>query len=367
VSAMVSARAITGARKGGGALRRSKGCRSITGVPARAQQQQRVLVGSTTSGNHASIGLHTAQQLAARGHRVVLALAGELPEDEAAMGPPVMYFESHLRQQSGVSVVWAGSEFDALSDVLHEGTFNVIVDNNSKDSSSASPLLQLAKERRCARYVFVSSCGIYKEATAVPLLEDDPIKPDTGQAEVEHLLHNDPDIGSFVSLRPQYPTGFGHVTRGDTFFFDRIFHNRTIPIPGTGEQVVNLCDASDLGNMAALAAENGNAHNRAFNCVGERGVTLNGIAKLCAHAAGSEPNIVHYDPDKAGVDPKKAFPFRSGAHFFAEPRNAVELLGWRQQHSLQSTLQNRWAEYKQIRDQSEVDFSMDDQIFTVAK
>lgn len=48
-----------------------------------------------------------------------------------------------------------------------------------------------------------------------------------------------------------------------------------------------------------------------FNCVSDRAVTLDGMAKLCAQAAGRPVNIVHYDPKAVGIDAKKAFPFRN--------------------------------------------------------
>lgn len=48
-----------------------------------------------------------------------------------------------------------------------------------------------------------------------------------------------------------------------------------------------------------------------FNCVSDRVVTFDGLARMCAKAAGQTANIVHYDPSKIGIDAKKAFPFRN--------------------------------------------------------
>lgn len=64
--------------------------------------------------------------------------------------------------------------------------------------------------------------------------------------------------------------------------------------------------------MLTLAVENpGAASGNIFNCVSDRAVTLDGMAKLCAKAAGLPVEIVHYDPKAIGVDAKKAFPFRN--------------------------------------------------------
>lgn len=79
--------------------------------------------------------------------------------------------------------------------------------------------------------------------------------------------------------------------------------------------------------MLALAVEKPDAANsRIFNCVSDRAVTLDGMAKLCAQAAGRPVNIVHYDPKAVGIDAKKAFPFRNMVMNFLLP--AVKLF-WR--------------------------------------
>lgn len=68
--------------------------------------------------------------------------------------------------------------------------------------------------------------------------------------------------------------------------------------------------------MLSLAVENSVAANgKIFNCVSDRAVTFNGLAKLCAKAAGREFKIVHYDPKSVGIDAKKAFPFRNMVMF----------------------------------------------------
>jgi nucleoside-diphosphate-sugar epimerase len=68
--------------------------------------------------------------------------------------------------------------------------------------------------------------------------------------------------------------------------------------------------------MLTLAVEKPDAANgKIFNCVCDRAVTLSGFAKLCAQAAGSELKIVYFDPKEAGVDARKAFPFRNMVNY----------------------------------------------------
>ena len=94
--------------------------------------------------------------------------------------------------------------------------------------------------------------------------------------------------------------------------FVGIVRDRPVLIPGSGLQLTNISHVKDLSSMLTLAVENPDAASHSiFNCVSDRAVTLNGIAKLCAQAAGRPVNIVHYDPKAIGIDAKKAFPFRN--------------------------------------------------------
>lgn len=96
------------------------------------------------------------------------------------------------------------------------------------------------------------------------------------------------------------------------FNFTGIVRGRPVPIPGSGMQLTNISHVRDLSSMLCLAVENpGAASGKIFNCVSDRAVTFNGLAKLCAQAAGQELKIVYYEPKALGIDAKKAFPFRN--------------------------------------------------------
>ena len=94
--------------------------------------------------------------------------------------------------------------------------------------------------------------------------------------------------------------------------FVGIVRDRPVPIPGSGLELTNISHVRDLSSMLTLAVEKPDAASHGiFNCVSDRAVTLDGMAKLCAQAAGRPVNIVHYDPKAVGVDARKAFPFRN--------------------------------------------------------
>lgn len=91
-----------------------------------------------------------------------------------------------------------------------------------------------------------------------------------------------------------------------------IVRDRPVLIPGSGMQLTNISHVKDLSSMLTVAVENPSAASgNIFNCVSDRAVTLDGMAKLCAKAAGLPVKILHYEPKAVGVDAKKAFPFRN--------------------------------------------------------
>uniref|UniRef100_J3MJF5 NAD-dependent epimerase/dehydratase domain-containing protein n=2 Tax=Oryza brachyantha TaxID=4533 RepID=J3MJF5_ORYBR len=157
--------------------------------------------------------------------------------------------------------------------------------------------------------------------------------------------------------------GSGNNKDCEEWFFDRIVRKRPVLIPGSGMQLTNITHVRDLSSMLALAVESpGAAAGRIFNCVSDRAVTLDGLAKMCAAAAGAAADIVHYDPAAVGVDAKKAFPFRN-MHFYAEPRAAKEVLGWTSTTRLPEDLKERFAEYAGSgRGEKEMSFDLDDKI-----
>ena len=85
-----------------------------------------------------------------------------------------------------------------------------------------------------------------------------------------------------------------------------------MPIPVPGIQLTVIAHVDDIARMMVLAVDYPqDAAGAIFNAVGGRAVTFDGLARMCAKAAGKELKVVHYDPKAAGVDAKKAFPFRN--------------------------------------------------------
>ncbi|KAL1367345.1 hypothetical protein HN51_021413 [Arachis hypogaea] len=334
---------------------------AVFSINASAAVKKKVLIVNTNSGGHAVIGFYFAKELLGSGHSVTILTVGEESSDKMKK-PPFNRFSEIV--SAGGRTVW-GNPADVGSIVGGE-VFDVVLDNNGKDLETVRPVIDWAKSSGAKQFLFISSAGIYKPTDELPHVEGDTVKADAGHVAVEKYLEE--TFSSWASFRPQYMIGSGNNKDCEEWFFDRIVRDRPVLIPGSGLQLTNISHVRDLSSMLTLAVEKPEAaKNSIFNCVSNRAVTLDGMAKLCAQAAGRPVNIVHYDPKAVGVDAKKAFPFRN-MHFYAEPRAAQTKLGWSPTTNLPEDLKERFEEYVKIgRDKKPIKFELDDKILEALK
>ncbi|XP_062020557.1 chloroplast stem-loop binding protein of 41 kDa a, chloroplastic [Rosa rugosa] len=330
-------------------------------VKAIAADKKKVLIVNTNSGGHAVIGFYFAKELLGSGHEVTIMTVGEESSDKMKKTPFTRFSEI---VSAGGKTVWG--EPAEIAKVLEGSAFDVVLDNNGKNLDAVKPVADWAKSSGAKQFLFISSAGIYKPTEEPPHVEGDVVKADAGHVAVEKYIAE--VFGNWASFRPQYMIGSGNNKDCEEWFFDRIVRDRPVPIPGSGMQLTVISHVRDLSSMLTLAvAKPDAASGNIFNCVSDRAVTLDGLAKLCAQAAGRPVNIVHYDPKAAGVDAKKAFPFRN-MHFYAEPRAAKDILGWKSTTNLTEDLKERFEEYLKIgRDKKAIKFDLDDKILESLK
>ncbi|CAK7346598.1 unnamed protein product [Dovyalis caffra] len=330
-------------------------------VKASAAGKKKVLIVNTDSGGHAVIGFYFAKELLGSGHEVTILTVGEESSDKMKK-PPFSRFSEIVG--AGGKTVWGNPA--EVGKVVEGSTFDVVLDNNGKDLDTVRPVADWAKGAGVKQFLFISSAGIYKPTDEPPHVEGDVVKADAGHVGVEKYIAN--SFSGWAAFRPQYMIGSGNNKDCEEWFFDRIVRKRPVPIPGSGMQLTNISHVRDLSSMLTLAVENPEAASgNIFNCVSDRAVTLDGMAKLCAQAAGLPVEIVHYDPKAVGIDAKKAFPFRN-MHFYAEPRAAKDILGWQGTTNLPEDLKERFDEYVKIgRDKKPMQFEIDDKILESLK
>ena len=133
-------------------------------------------------GGAGDIGAHTFVELVARGHDVVVAdnLSNSsvlaLARLERITGRKVEFHQVDMRDQAGMSQVFAGPAFDA---VVHFAALKAVgescerpLDYFENNISGTITLLQVMKQAGVRRLVFSSSATVYGDPERVPVQED---------------------------------------------------------------------------------------------------------------------------------------------------------------------------------------------------
>lgn len=300
------------------------------------------------------IGVYLTKILVNQGHEVVLFNRGNKPA-------PI----------EGIQQIH-GDRSDAadLKAKLANESFDAIFDNNGRELSDTQPLAELFRDK-VQHFIYMSSAGVYLKSDQMPHMEGDPIDPKSrhkGKHETETYLA---EQGlPYTSIRPTYIYGPQNYNDLEAWFFDRIVRDRPVPIPGNGMHFTQFGHVQDLAQAMSQVLGNSAAIGQIYNVSGDRFVTFDGLARACATAAGksaADVQIVHYDPKQFDFGKRKAFPMRV-QHFFASVNKAMTELNWKPEYDLLSGLKDSFQNdyLASGRDQSEVDFSVDDQILAAS-
>lgn len=296
------------------------------------------------------IGVYLTKLLVKQGHEVVLFNRGNKPT-------PV----------EGVTTIQGDrKDTDTLKAKLSGEKFDAVFDNNGRELADTQPLIEIFGGK-LQHFVYVSSAGVYLKSAQMPHIEGDAVDPNSrhkGKFETEAYLKA--QGVPFTSVRPVYIYGPQNYNDLEAWFFDRVVRDRTVPIPGNGMHLTQFGHVQDLAQAMVAILGNAAAIGQIYNISGEKAVTFDGLAQACALAAGKSPealNIVHYDPKKFDFGKAKAFPMRV-QHFFTSIEKAKAELNWKPAFDLVSGLKDSFQQDYQAsgHDQSEVDFTLDDQI-----
>ena len=165
----------------------------------------------------------------------------------------------------------------------------------------------------------------------------------------------------FTSFRPTYIYGPGNYNPVERWFFDRITHNRPVPLPGDGSTITQLGHVDDLAEAMARCIDVEAAANRIYNCSGKQGITFRGLIRAAAVACGKDPDAVDMRPfDPSNLDPKarKAFPLRLN-HFLTDITRVERELAWQPRFDLAEGLADSFQNDYALAPTAEPDFSGD--------
>lgn len=296
------------------------------------------------------IGVYLTKVLLKQGHEVVLFNRGNHPA-------PV----------EGVKQIHGDRKnADQLKSQLSGESFDAIFDNNGRELSDTQPLVEIFNGQ-VKHFVYVSSAGVYLPTEQMPHREGDPVDPKSRHKGKHHTEAYLQESGiPWTSVRPCYIYGPQNYNDLEAWFFDRIVRERPLPIPGNGKYITQFGHIQDLAVAMASILGNETAIGKIYNLSGDRYSTFDGLAYACAEAAGKSPEaikLVHYDPQQFEFGKRKAFPVRQ-QHFFTDIQRAKAELNWQPQYDLLAGLQDSFQNdyLASGRDQSEIDFSLDDEI-----
>lgn len=210
-----------------------------------------------------------------------------------------------------------------------------------------------------AYVVHVSSSSIYGMPREFPVTEQTPIAPfeiyGESKAKAERLVHAERADGLVVSsLRSRALLGRGRLGLFE-LIFSRIRSNKTVPLFGRANNVLQMCDARDFA-AAALACVERRANDDYNIGAGEYSTPRADLQALCGRL-GSTSRLVGI-PVAAiravlqplalvGRSPFTAWHWHaSGATFYASIDKARDELGWTPQFSNVDALERAFREYE---------------------
>ena len=245
---------------------------------------------------------------------------------------------------------------------LQGRSFDVIVDSSGRTLDDSRAVI----ERTGApshRFLYVSSAGVYADSELWPLMEDSPTDPQSrhsGKLDTEAWLSAEKI--PFTSFRPTYIVGAGNYNPVESWFFDRIVHGRTVPLPGDGTTITQLGHVNDLAAAMALSLGVDAAANRVYNCSSVQGITFRGLVAAAARACGKDPASVEirsFDPSGLDKKARKTFPLRM-AHFLTDVTRVQRELAWTPAYSVEAAMADSYANDYAGRMPTSPDFSGDE-------
>ncbi|QNJ03864.1 NAD-dependent epimerase/dehydratase family protein [Synechococcus sp. PROS-U-1] len=252
------------------------------------------------------------------------------------------------------------SSDDGLS-ALQGRSFDVIVDSSGRKQEDSSRVVAITGAPS-HRFVYVSSAGVYADSEQWPLDESSPTDPQSrhaGKAETEAWLRHEGI--AFTSFRPTYIYGPGNYNPVERWFFDRIVHNRPIPLPGDGSTITQLGHVEDLAEAMARCIEVDAAANRIYNCSGKQGITFKGLIRAAAVACDRDPDSLElrsFNPSDLDPKARKAFPLRLN-HFLTDITRVERELAWQPSFDLAKGLADSYTNDYALNPTAAPDFSAD--------
>ncbi len=248
---------------------------------------------------------------------------------------------------------------------IKDKKYDVIYDISGRELKQTKLLVENVADS-FKRYIYVSSAGVYSENYELPLSEDSPLDPQSrhkGKFETENWLIEQKI--PFTSFRPTYIYGPGNYNKIENWFFERLLHQKKIPIPGDGALITQLGHVSDLSDVMIKCLNFEKSKNCIYNCSGEKGITIKGLIYMCAEVCGLNKNEISlnkFDFEKLEPKSRKLFPIRL-THYQTDISKIKNDLNWEPKFDLLSGLKDSFFKDYKFKKDNEFDSNSDSILF----
>jgi len=288
------------------------------------------------TGGAGFIGSHIARALIQQGARVRILDNFSSGKRENLNGLDLEIIEGDLRD-----ITCVAKAVRDINIIFHEGAFVSVPESMEKPQecfdvnvTGTSMLFEAARKAGVGRVVIASSAAVYGDSTAMPLLEDTPLKQLSPYATSKRIdeMYADLYTNHFglevAALR--YFNVYGPRQRPDSMyaaavpiFIRRMLDNKPITVYGDGGQTRDLINVRDIVQANLLASQHPAAPGQIFNvCTGVETRLLD-LLEILYEIFPNASKHVHAEPRAGDI-------YRS----IGTPKKAMEVLGFKPQVTL---------------------------------
>jgi len=300
------------------------------------------------TGGAGFIGSHIARLLLDQGADVRILDNFSSGKRENLKGLDIEIIEGDLRDASKVADSVSGVDV-----IFHEAAFVSVPESMEKPQecfdvnvTGTSTLFEAARKAGVKRVVIASSAAVYGDSTAMPLVEDTPLKQLSPYATSKRIdeMYAELFTNQFglevAALR--YFNVYGPRQRPDSMyaaavpiFIRRMLDNKPITVYGDGGQTRDLINVRDVVQANLLASEHPAAPGQIFNvCTGVETRLLD-LLDILYEIFPDAPKHVHAEPRPGDI-------YRS----IGTPKKVMDTLGFKPKVTLSEGLKEAVEEMR---------------------
>ena len=300
------------------------------------------------TGGAGFIGSHIVQALLKQGDKVRVLDNFSSGKRDNLKGLDVEIIEGDLRDASQVAEAVRGMDI-----IFHEAAFVSVPESMEKPQecfdvnvTGTSILFEAARKAGVKRAVIASSAAVYGDSTAMPLVEDTPLKQlspyATSKRVDEKYAQLFTDYFGFEVAALRYFNVYGPRQRPDSMyaaavpiFIRRMLDNKPITVFGDGGQTRDLINVRDVVQANLLASQHPAAPGQIFNvCTGVETRLLD-LLDILYEVFPDAPKHIHAEPRAGDI-------YRS----IGTPKKIMDTLGFDPKISLAEGLREAVEEMR---------------------